>query len=101
MKRLVLATGALGALLVLADFGRSGDDKDLRAIIDKAIAAQGGEASLAKFPASTMKGTGKYYGMDEPIDYNLEIAANDKKFRFGMDMRVMNFDVKVIVVVNS
>jgi hypothetical protein len=101
MKRLVLATGALGALLVLADFGRSGEDKDLRGIIDKAIAAHGGEANLAKFPAQTLKGTGKYYGMDEPIDYNLEIAVHDKKFRFGMDMKIMNFDVKVTVVCNG
>jgi hypothetical protein len=101
MKRLALASCALGALLVLADFGRSGGDKDLRAIIDKAIAAHGGEAKLAKYPAQTLKGTGKYYGMGEAIDYNLEIAANDKKFRFGMDMRVMNFDLKIVVVVNG
>jgi hypothetical protein len=101
MKRFALATSALGALLVLADFGRSGGDKDLRAIIDKAITAHGGEAKLAKYPAQTLKGTGKYYGMGEPIDYNLEIAANDKKFRFGMDMRVMNFDLKIVVVVNG
>src|SRR5262245_38646690 len=101
MKRLVLATGALGALLVLADFGRSGEDKDLRAIIDKAIAAHGGEAKLAKFPAQTLKGAGKYYGMGEAIDYTLEIASQDKKFRFGMDMKVMNFDLKIIVVVSG
>jgi len=101
MKRLVLATGALGALLVLADFGRSGEDKDLRAIIDKAIAAHGGEANLAKFPAQTLKGTGKYYGMGEAIDFNVEIASYDKKFRFGMDMKVTNFDLKVIVVVTG
>ena len=101
MKRLVLATGALGALLVLADFGRSGEDKDLRAIIDKAIAAHGGEANLAKFPAQTFKGTGKYYGVGEAVDYTLEIASQGKRFRFSLDMTVMNFDLKVIVVVNG
>jgi hypothetical protein len=101
MKRLVLATGALGALLVLAAFGRSGEDKDLRAIIDKAIAAHGGEANLARFPARTLKGTGKYYGMGEAIEYNVEIASHDQKFRFGMDLKVMNFDLKVVVVVNG
>ena len=47
MKRCVLAIGAAGALLVLSDFARSGDDRDARAIIDKAIAAHGGEAVLA------------------------------------------------------
>src|SRR5262249_11008767 len=99
MKTLVLTTCALGALLGAADFSRSGEDKDLRAIIDKAIAAQGGEAKLAAFPAQIRKGAGKFYGLGEPIDYNLEIASHDKRFRFGMDMKVMDFDLKVIVVV--
>jgi hypothetical protein len=102
MKKFVSATCTLGALLVLAHFGRSGDDKDLRAVIDKALAAQGGEATLAKFPAQIMKGTGKFYGMGEPIDYTIEIASQkDKRFRFGLAMTVMNFDVKIAVVVNG
>jgi hypothetical protein len=101
MKQLVLALSALGTLLVLAAIGRSGKDKDLQAIIDKAIAAHGGEARLAKFPALTLKGTGKYYGMGEAIDYNVEIASHGKKFRFGMDIKIMNFDLKVVVVVNG
>jgi hypothetical protein len=101
MKRLALATGALGALLVLADFGRAGEDKDLRALIDKAIAAHGGEAKLAKFPAQTLKGTGKYYGMGEAIDYTVEVASHNQKFRFGMDMKVMSFDLKIVVAVNG
>jgi hypothetical protein len=101
MKRLVLATGALGALLVLAAFGRSGEDKDLQAIIDKAIAAYGGEANLAKYPAQTLTGTGKFYGLGEAIDFNLEFASHDKSFRFGMDMKVMNFDLKMTIIVSG
>jgi hypothetical protein len=101
MKRLVLATCGLGALLVAADIGRSGEDKDLRAIIDKAIEANGGEATLAKFPGRTMKGAGKFYGLGEAIDYNLEIISYDKRFRFSMDMKVMDFDLKIAVVVNG
>ena len=101
MKRLLLATCALAALVVAADFGRSGEDKDVRAIIDKAIEAQGGEAVLAKFPARTLKGTGKFYGLGEPIDFSMELAGFDKKFRFGMEMTVMNFDLKIVVVVNG
>src|SRR5262245_34643778 len=101
MKRLVVAACALAALLVAADFSRSDDDNDLRAIIGKAIEAQGGEAVLAKFPARTLKGAGKFYGLGEPIDYSLEIVSFNKKFRFGMDMTVMNFDLKVVVVVND
>ena len=101
MKRLVLATGALGALLVLAAHGRSSEDKELVAIIDKAIAAHGGEANLAKYPAQTATGTGKFYGLGEAIDFNLEVASHDKKFRYGMDMKVMNFDLKITIVVSG
>src|SRR6516162_995002 len=101
MKRLVLATCALGALVVLANSGRSGEDKDLRDIINKAMAAHGGEANLAKFPAVTMKFNGKFYGTGEPVDFNMEIAAQKKQFRFGMDMRIMNFDLKITSVVNG
>src|SRR5262245_1285202 len=95
------ATCALGALLVLAGFGRSGEDKDLRAIIDKALQAHGGEANLARLPAQTLKGAGKFYGLGEAVDYTLEIASQEKQFRFSLDMTVMNFDLKVIAVVNG
>jgi hypothetical protein len=101
MKRLVFATCALGALVVLANSGRSGEDKDLRAIINKAVEAHGGEAKLAKFPADTMKGNGKFYGMGEAVDFTLEIASQDKQFRFAMDMKIMGFDLKIISVVNG
>jgi hypothetical protein len=102
MKRTLLATSALGALLVLANFGQSGEEKELRAVIDKALAAHGGEAKLTKFAAQTAKGAGKFYGLGEAIDYTVEIAIQkEKQFRFGMDMRIMNFDVKIIIVVNG
>jgi hypothetical protein len=101
MNRYVLAVVVLAVLLVAADRSCSGDDKEQRALIDKAIEAHGGEKVLAKFPARTMKGTGKYYGMGEPIDFAMELASFDKRFRFAMDMTVMNFDLKVAVIVNG
>jgi hypothetical protein len=101
MKRLTLGTCVLGALLVLANFGRSGEEKDLRAIIDKALEANGGADKLAKYPAHTSKANGKFYGMGEAIDFTMEIAVQEKQFRFGMDMRIMGFDLKVIAVVNG
>src|SRR5262249_50755092 len=70
-------------------------------IIDKAIEAHGGEAVLAKFPARTLTGAGKFYGLGDPIDFSLELASYDKKFRFGMNMVVMNFDLKIVVIVNG
>lgn len=52
---------ALGLLLVPAVASRA-DDKDCRAIVDKAIKAVGGEQQLAKYRAQTWKETGTYYG---------------------------------------
>jgi hypothetical protein len=101
MKRVALATCAVCALVVLAGPGRSGDDKDLRAIINKAVAAHGGEANLAKYPAQTMKFNGKFHGMGDPIDFTMDIAFQKKQFRFGMDMKVMGFDLKIISALNG
>ena len=101
MKQLVLASCALGALLVLADCGRSGEDKDLRAIIDNAVKAHGGKANLAKYPAKIMKGDGKYHGLGEAVDFSLEISSQNNQWRFGMDMKIMGFDLKLISVVNG
>jgi hypothetical protein len=105
MKRFALATcaiGALAALLVLAGSGRSGEDKELRAVIDKALEAHGGEAKLAMFKAQILKGNGKFYGLGEAIDYTIEIASqHEKQFRFAMEMTVMNFDLKIVAVVSG
>src|SRR5436190_6131029 len=40
-----------------------------KAVIDKAIAAAGGEANLARYPAATWKGQGVYYGGGPGIRY--------------------------------
>lgn len=60
-------------LTVTTTVAASADDQaDLKALIDKAIKAQGGEAKLVKFKAETFKGKGKYYGIGEGIDYTGE-----------------------------
>lgn len=51
-----------------------GDDKDLRAVIDKAIKARGGAEALAKLPASTWKAKGKAHVLGQEIDFTGEWA---------------------------
>src|SRR5438105_741111 len=51
---------ALGLLLVTA--ASRADDKDCRAVIDKAIKAVGGSERLAKYRAQTWKEKGTFYG---------------------------------------
>lgn len=102
MKYFAWAIGAASALLVLVNVGQSGEEKDLRAIVNKAIQFQGGEAKLAKFNAQTMKGTGKFYGLGEAVDISLDLTTqDDKQLRLGMDMTVMNLNLKIVVVVNG
>jgi hypothetical protein len=65
MRRIVCASLAFGLLFAGIGFVRSGEDKDARAIIEKAIKAAGGQAKLAKLKASTWKEKGTYFGMGE------------------------------------
>jgi hypothetical protein len=75
MRKIVCASLAFGLLLAGVGFVRSGDDKDARAIIVKAIKAAGGEAKLAKLKALTGKEKGTYYGMGEDgIAYTANFA---------------------------
>jgi outer membrane lipoprotein-sorting protein len=89
----VLATGLVAVVVGAA---RADDSAAARALVNKAVEAQGGEAKLAKFPASMGKMKGTFHGMGQPIAFTGEIAvdgpskrrlsieaeANGQKFRF-------------------
>jgi outer membrane lipoprotein-sorting protein len=101
MRRVV----CLATVLALAASGaaRADEPARLKAIIDKAIKASGGEAKLARLKGETFKGKGKYYGMGEGIDYtgewsvqppgkmrvHIESTAGGQTFTF---LRVLNGD---------
>ena len=102
MKLLALASCALGTLLVLADCGRSGDAKDVRAVIDRAVEAHGGAARLAKFKVHTMKGTGKFYGAGDALDFTLAATSHgDKQFHAAIDLNIVGQDLKIVLVVDG
>jgi hypothetical protein len=77
------------------------EQADLKAVIEKAIKAAGGDEKLAKFTAQTFKGKGKWYGMGDGIDYTgtwdvqrpdkmrvqIEVSAGGMSFTF---IRVVN-----------
>ena len=102
MKLLALASCALGTLLVLADCGRSGDAKDVRAVIDRAVEAHGGAARLAKFKVHTMKGTGKFYGAGDALDFTLAATSHgDKQFHAAIELKILGQDLKIVLVVDG
>src|SRR5438445_5936190 len=83
--------------------GRADDQAEMKAIIDKAIKAHGGQEKLNKEKTLTMKGKGTFYGMGAGIGYTAEFAvqppgqsmvrieaeANGMKFTF---IKVVNGD---------
>jgi len=75
MRILLCATAVAALVLTGASLVRSGEDKDARAVIAKAIKAMGGEANLVKHQAATWKEKGTYYGMGEGQPYTGEYAA--------------------------
>jgi hypothetical protein len=72
-----LYTGGLLLGVALICVGRTAADaqSDARAIIDKAIKAHGGEATLAKFKAQTWKEKGNYYGQGNALPYTGNYAV--------------------------
>jgi hypothetical protein len=63
------------------------DDADAaRAVIEKALKAQGGEEKLAKFKSHTWKNKGTWYGMGDGVPYTANYAvAWPDKFRFEVE----------------
>jgi hypothetical protein len=93
-----MAAGVLaGAGVVRAD-----DQADVKAVIAKAIKAQGGAANLARYQALTTKNKGKFYGMGAGIDYTGENAYQfPDRLRVEVEGEVMGQNFKVVQVVNG
>jgi len=85
MRKILCAFVACSLLLAWSGFGRSGEDKAAREIIDKAIMAGGGEAKLAKFESSIMKEKGTYYGMGDGLPYT-SVVHMKRPDRFKMEI---------------
>jgi len=102
MRKFLVATSALGGLLALGNVIRSGDAKDVRAVIDRAVEAHGGAARLAKFKVHTMKGTGKFYGAGDALDFTLAATSHgDKQFHAAIDLNIVGQDLKIVLVVDG
>jgi hypothetical protein len=102
MKRIALAACVLGAVLAGASLVHAEEDKELRAIIGKAIKAHGGRAKLAGFKALIVKGNGKFHGLGEAIDFGVEITSQgDRQVRYVVELKIMNQDIKISGGING
>jgi outer membrane lipoprotein-sorting protein len=75
---------ALGLMLILSGASRA-EDRDCRAIIDKAIKAVGGEEQLTKHQAETFREKGTYYGEGAAQPYTGKYAVQFPD-RFRMEI---------------
>jgi len=65
---------AVALILTTAAAACADEQADLKALIDKAIKAGGGEANLAKFKSNVFKGKGTFYGIGNGIEFTGEWA---------------------------
>jgi hypothetical protein len=91
-----------GLLFAGVAWPADGQDKDARAIIDKALKAHGGADKLAKFPASHIKGKGGIEAMGMNINFTIEAYSQEPdKARSVIDLDLGGKQVTVISVVNG
>jgi len=98
MRRGLLAASLFGVVLVLTGPVRADDQADIKAVIEQAVKAHGGEANLTKYKASTWKAKGKIEVMGG-IDFTGEWYEMDGKIRFSIDMSIMGTAVNSTQVI--
>ncbi len=77
-------------------------DAEVKAVLDKAIAAHGGADHLAKDKAVTMQTKGKIHAIGDGVDFTGEIASQlPDRLRFEMTLTVMGTDLKIKQVVKG
>jgi hypothetical protein len=103
MKHVLHAFIGFAFVLAVCAPARADDAADAKAIVEKAIKAQGGQEKLEKLSAQVIKFKGKFHGMGQPIDMtgevstqgfdksklDVEVDVGGKKFRF---INVLNGD---------
>jgi hypothetical protein len=87
-----------GLLVVGAAWSAQGQDKEARAVIDKAIKAHGGADNINKLPASHLKAKGSMEAMGMNLNFNLEIHSQEPdKVRSVVELDISG---KQFIVIN-
>ena len=87
------------ALTVLTYAGLAVRAQDAKAVIEKAVKAQGGEDNLKKFPAARVKAKGSMELMGVEIEFGLDSSVqNPDKFRNDIKLEVMGQAITITQV---
>jgi hypothetical protein len=96
MKQGLQALLGLGFLVAVSVPVRADDAADARALVEKAVKAQGGQEKLDKFAAHTMKFKGTFHGMGQAIPMTGEIfvqGADKSKVEVEVEAGGMKFQI--------
>ena len=101
MRQLAIALAVVTTLAAASRSWSGDDDKEARAILDKAIQAHGGEANLSKIKAMYLKGTGvAHIGGD--FKFNGEwylMGSTHSKVTIDVDINGMN--IRIVKVLSD
>jgi outer membrane lipoprotein-sorting protein len=99
MRRMMAVAASL---LLVVGFVQGDPATDARAIIDKAITAQGGAANLGKFKGAVIRSKGRFHGMGQAIDYTSEdsILPPDQQ-RLSVEAEMSGVAFKLVRIVNG
>ena len=96
-RRAVLALGFVFAVAVPA---RADDAADARKLIEKAVKAHGGQAALDKFPGTTAKLKGTFYGQGDGLAVTGTVtAAGPDQQRIDLEIEAGGQTIPVVIVV--
>jgi hypothetical protein len=100
MKRFLFPVFTVGLALAAAPV-RADDQAEIKALLDKAIKASGGEEKLAKAKGTVSKIKGKWYGMGEGIPYTGEISIQPNQKRFEVNAEAGDMKFKFVQVIDG
>jgi hypothetical protein len=81
---------------------RADDGAAARALVDKAVQAQGGETKLAKFPAAVVKLKGTFHGLGEGVTFTGELATKGAdRQKFVIEAEVGGQKFRLVYVLNG
>jgi hypothetical protein len=92
---------AFGMVLAATITVRGGDSTAARALVEKAIEAQGGEAKLSKFAAVTASFKGTFHGLGEAAPLTGELASQGAdRQKTVMEMEAGGEKLRIVHVLN-
>ena len=101
MRHTRFAVLTFGLVLAAAATSRA-DDAAVKAVVDKALKAHGGEATLAKLPASTVTFKGTIHTMGQKVPFTGQVSSQAAdKLKIDIEVEAGGQKVRIVNVING